>query len=93
MIDRRTFLRRLLLTTPAVSLGMDLDWEKLLWLPKSMIVVPHMPTIFTPRYYEVAVPVYVEDLRLITNTSLGNVVSDEYRRIAISMATWMGHTG
>lgn len=38
--DRRSFLRSLL----ALPLAAELDLEKLLWVPKPMIVVPRLPS-------------------------------------------------
>lgn len=41
MTNRREFMQRLM----AASVGAQLiDWDQLLWTPKSMIVVPTMPT-------------------------------------------------
>jgi len=42
-IDRRAFLRAL----AASAVGMTLDPERLLWVPKPMIVVPAMPALYT----------------------------------------------
>lgn len=39
-LARRDFLRRLLASAPALAVGMEIDWEKLLWVPKPIITVP-----------------------------------------------------
>lgn len=42
--DRRSFLRSLL-ALPAVAYGAtEVDWEQLLWTPKTIITVPAMPS-------------------------------------------------
>ncbi len=92
MLDRRTFLRRLILGAPALGLAADLDWEKLLWVPKPMIVVPPMPVIFTPKYYEVGVPIYLEEiLPLDQQQRLGvaEFVIQDYQRATANMAKWL----
>ncbi len=45
---RRRDLLRLLLSTPALALA-DLDVERLLWVPKPMVVVPAMPALLSER--------------------------------------------
>ena len=43
MMDRRSFLRLIGMGV----IGAELDIEKLLWIPKTMIVVPAKPEIIT----------------------------------------------
>ena len=42
MIDRRAFLRRLATGIIGATVGAELDIERLLWVPKSIITVPDM---------------------------------------------------
>lgn len=76
-IDRRTLLR-LLLATPVAALC---DVEHLLWVPKPFIIVPALPTppqfLFQPKYYEVSVPVYLEDS--VWGSSLQQAIEESLR--------------
>lgn len=42
-MNRRDFLARLTGGAVGLVVGQEIDWERLLWTPKPMIVVPAMP--------------------------------------------------
>lgn len=45
VMDRRLFLRRLASGLVGATIAPDIDLERLLWVPKPMIVVPAMPAV------------------------------------------------
>ena len=79
MPSRREFLRRLLAGAAGAAIGAELDLERLLWVPKPIILVPAMPSL--------AVNVEFTDwlthecLKLLKNNlAFGSTLNREYDR-------------
>jgi hypothetical protein len=64
--DRRTFLRMLL----ATPIAMELDVEKLLWVPRPMITVPALPLS--------RMGLLIDDINRVTYQQIMPVVHDLY---------------
>lgn len=73
MISRRALLRSLL----ALPIAATVDVEQLLWIPGQQIVVPALP-LFTPKYWEVPVPLTLAEIDAITMRVIMPKVVEDY---------------
>lgn len=97
-MNRRDFIARLLGTAAGAALGATLDLDKLLWVPKPIITVPanfkisgqHMGLLFSPKYYEVSVPMYLEELEIIQAGQVADLLAADYLHVAKNMARMLG---
>lgn len=74
MISRRALLRSLL----ALPIAATVDVEQLLWIPGQQIVVPAVYPYFAPKYWEVSVPLSLDEINAITLRNIMPAVIDHF---------------